>query len=127
MVLFVRQTTCTNGAKQNFSGFIIQAIYLEYFPTIGAKLFFALYKMFGFLECCINYLERGAGIEPATLAWKARVIPFYEPRMCGALDRIRTGVLAVKGRCPGPLDDESKTWRSRRESNPSHPRDRGIF
>ena len=26
-------------------------------------------------------LERGTGIEPVTLAWKARVIPFYEPRI----------------------------------------------
>ena len=26
-------------------------------------------------------LERGKGIEPSTLAWKAKVIPFYEPRI----------------------------------------------
>jgi hypothetical protein len=26
------------------------------------------------------FLERGARIELATLAWKAKVIPFYEPR-----------------------------------------------
>ena len=26
-------------------------------------------------------LERGRGIEPLTLAWKAKVIPFYEPRI----------------------------------------------
>ena len=25
-------------------------------------------------------MERGRGIEPPTLAWKAKVIPFYEPR-----------------------------------------------
>jgi hypothetical protein len=33
-------------------------------------------------------LERGAGIEPATLAWKARVIPFYEPRKLVPIDGI---------------------------------------
>ena len=26
-------------------------------------------------------LERGTGIEPAALAWKARVLPLYEPRI----------------------------------------------
>lgn len=41
-------------------------------------------------------LERGAGIEPATLAWKARVIPFYEPRDdLGAGSRGRTDDLHV--------------------------------
>jgi hypothetical protein len=30
--------------------------------------------------------------------------------MHGALDRIRTGVPAVKGQCPRPLDDESQNW-----------------
>jgi len=55
-------------------------------------------------------LERDRRIELLTLDWKSKVIPFYESRnSTGALDRIRTGVLAVKGRCPGPLDDESKT------------------
>ena len=66
-------------------------------------------------------MERDRRIELLTLDWKSKVIPFYESRMCGALDRIRTGVLAVKGRCPRPLDDESKTWRSGRDSNPQRP------
>jgi hypothetical protein len=26
-------------------------------------------------------LERGRGIEPLTLVWKTKVIPFYEPRI----------------------------------------------
>ena len=26
-------------------------------------------------------MERGKGIEPSALAWKARVLPLYEPRM----------------------------------------------
>jgi hypothetical protein len=30
-------------------------------------------------------LERGTGIEPAALAWKARVLPLYEPRIRGSL------------------------------------------
>ena len=29
----------------------------------------------------------------------------------GSPNRIRTGVLALKGRCPGPLDDGAKTAR----------------
>ena len=28
----------------------------------------------------------------------------------GSPNRIRTGVLALKGRCPRPLDDGAKTW-----------------
>ena len=26
-------------------------------------------------------MERGKGIEPSALAWKARVLPLYEPRI----------------------------------------------
>lgn len=29
------------------------------------------------------FMERGTGIEPVTSAWKAEVIPFYEPRQEG--------------------------------------------
>ncbi len=29
---------------------------------------------------CYNPLERGRGIEPLALAWKAKVLPLYEPR-----------------------------------------------
>jgi hypothetical protein len=32
-------------------------------------------------------LERGRGIEPLTLAWKAKVIPFYEPRIVWRIPR----------------------------------------
>ena len=34
-------------------------------------------------------------------------LDFLEPSGCtfGSPNRIRTGVLALKGRCPGPLDD----------------------
>jgi len=28
-------------------------------------------------------MERGKGIEPSALAWKAKVLPLYEPRMVG--------------------------------------------
>ena len=56
-------------------------------------------------------MERGTRIELVTLAWKARVIPFYEPRMHGALYEIRTRVPTVKGSCPRPLDEQSKTWQ----------------
>ena len=30
-------------------------------------------------------LERGKGIEPSALAWKARVLPLYEPRIISFL------------------------------------------
>jgi hypothetical protein len=28
-------------------------------------------------------MERGKGIEPSALAWKAKVLPLYEPRLVG--------------------------------------------
>ena len=43
-------------------------------------------------------VERGKGIEPSTLAWKAKVIPFYEPRNIGGSGEIRT-----HGPLSGPL------------------------
>ena len=44
-------------------------------------------------------MERGAGIEPATLAWKARVIPFYEPReTLERLERIELSSQPWQGR-----------------------------
>ena len=37
-------------------------------------------------------MERGKGIEPSALAWKARVLPLYEPRInFGATGQNRTG------------------------------------
>ena len=30
---------------------------------------------------CFLLLERGRGIEPLALAWKAKVLPLYEPRI----------------------------------------------
>lgn len=35
-------------------------------------------------------MERGKGIEPSALAWKARVLPLYEPRMFGGVYWDRT-------------------------------------
>ena len=40
----------------------------------------------------LNCLEREKGIEPSTLAWKAKVIPFYDSRITlGANGQNRTG------------------------------------
>ena len=36
-------------------------------------------------------MERGTGIEPAALAWKARVLPLYEPRNRGQLKKLTPG------------------------------------
>ena len=41
----------------------------------------------------------------------------YTP-IIGTPNRIRTGVAAVKGQCPRPLDDGCLFWRLSRESNP---------
>ena len=43
----------------------------------------------------LPYLERGKGIEPLTSAWKAEVIPFYEPRMFGCAGRNRTSISSL--------------------------------
>ena len=34
------------------------------------------------------YMERVAGIEPASLAWKAKVLPLYHTRNCSYLRRL---------------------------------------
>ena len=36
--------------------------------------------MMCFRLSCYNPLERGTGIEPVSLAWKARAQPLYQPR-----------------------------------------------
>ena len=38
----------------------------------------------------VVFMERGTRIELVTLAWKARVIPFYEPRVFGGVYWDRT-------------------------------------
>ena len=53
----------------------------------------------------------------------------------GTPNRIRTGVTAVKGRCPRPLDDGSrmycvllnhKIWHSQPDSNRCYRRERAV-
>ena len=45
-------------------------------------------------------MERGRGIEPLTLAWKAKVIPFYEPRITlGAPRQNRTAITGLQNQC----------------------------
>ena len=41
-------------------------------------------------------MERGTGIEPAALAWKARVLPLYEPRNRGQLKNQRPATKAKR-------------------------------
>ena len=57
-------------------------------------------------------MERGKRIELSALAWKAKVLPLYEPRVntnylgadylknFGTAKENRTPLPAVKGRCP---------------------------
>ena len=35
-------------------------------------------------------MERATGVEPASIAWKAMVLPMNYARVCGRDDRIRT-------------------------------------
>ena len=67
-------------------------------------------------------MERGKGIEPSALAWKARVLPLYEPRiLLGANGQNRTGtplrnqILSLT--CL-PISPHSQYyWCPRRDSN----------
>ena len=57
-------------------------------------------------------MERGGGIEPPTLAWKAKVIPFYEPRISlGAPGWNRTTTLALQERTSTTKDTRAKLVR----------------
>ena len=44
--------------------------------------------------------ERSAGIEPASSAWKAEIIPLYDDRVTGWGAWIRTMIRAFKGHSP---------------------------
>ena len=45
-------------------------------------------------------MERGRRIELLTLAWKAKVIPFYEPRISlGAPRQNRTAITGLQNQC----------------------------
>ena len=45
-------------------------------------------------------MERDGGIEPPTLAWKAKVIPFYESRkIFGAPRQNRTAITGLQNQC----------------------------
>ena len=45
-------------------------------------------------------MERDGGIEPPTLAWKAKVIPFYESRkILGAPRQNRTAITGLQNQC----------------------------
>ena len=66
----------------------------------------------------------GSGIAPETRAYETLEILLLQPAIdityyiFGALNEIRTRVPAVKGRCPRPLDDESKYLARRRGLEP---------
>src|SRR5574343_2000073 len=53
-------------------------------------------------------LARKTGLEPATLGVTGRYsnqLSYFRATNCGVPTGIRTPVIAVKGRCPRPLDD----------------------
>src|SRR5574343_806238 len=53
-------------------------------------------------------LARKTGLEPSTLGVTGRYsnqLSYFRATNCGVPTGIRTPVIAVKGRCPRPLDD----------------------
>ena len=55
-------------------------------------------------------MERGTGIEPAALAWKARVLPLYEPR---DRDQLKTNARQLKPKDSNYFKSNYYWWRGK--------------
>ena len=71
-------------------------------PSRFFKIFLIVYSRIGHVQLCC--FDRSSWDALGKIKNDPKVVYYF-----GSPNRIRTGVLALKGRCPRPLDDGAKT------------------